>query len=440
MSENAKVLSLQKVAEKYKSMLLSKANVTGVAVGYKKVGGQLTGELSVVVFVRKKLPLSELRARDVIPPMLEGYRTDVVEAEFTALSQPSRTSRIRPAIGGISVGHYMITAGTITNIFYDYTKAEDETMPLVLVSNNHVIANCDLGRVGDPITQPGPFDGGVVPDDVIATLERWHPLTPGTRLIDGAVGTPVSQSDVSVEHYDFGVPKTPPAKPSLGMHILKGGRTTGLTEAIITYIDATLFVGYPQGTIPFAKQIIAEWNARWIGGGDSGSLAVEKDSKRCLGVCFAGTSDGKLGVMNNYTLFSSILKIGLPALLRIKVVDKDLKPVSAAVVTDENLGVALMTNASGEVWIGNYPIGTVARFTISHPDFATKSVEVSVQKQVQDVKFILEPKPPKVPSPLEMSVYSATYVGTLVGGFVVAQTILVPEIVTAFKEIKEVVK
>jgi hypothetical protein len=37
-------------------------------------------------------------------------------------------------------------------------------------------------------------------------------------------------------------------------------------------------------------------------------------------------------------------------------------------------------------------------------------------------------------------VYSATYVGTLVGGFVVAQTILVPEIVTAFKEIKEVVK
>jgi hypothetical protein len=63
-----------------------------------------------------------------------------------------------------------------------------------------------------------------------------------------------------------------------------------------------------------------------------------------------------------------------------------------------------------------------------------------VQKQVQDAQFILEPKPPKVPSPLEKSVYSATYVGTLVGGFVVAQTILIPEIVTAFKEIKEVVK
>jgi hypothetical protein len=313
-------------------------------------------------------------------------------------------------------------------------------MPLVLVSNNHVIANCDLGRVGDPITQPGPFDGGKVPDDVIATLERWHPLTPGARLIDGAVGTPVSQSDVSVEHYDFGVPKTPPANPSLGMHILKGGRTTGLTEAIITYIDATVYVGYPQGAILFAKQIIAEWTQRWMGGGDSGSLAVEKDSKRCLGVCFAANRAGTLGVMNNYALFSAILKIGLPALLRIKVVDKDLKPVSAAVVTDENFGVTIMTDASGKVLIGNYPIGTVARFTIGHPDFATKSVEVSVQKQVQDVTFILEPKPPKVPSPLEMSVYSATYVGTLVGGFVVAQTILVPEIVTAFKEIKEVVK
>jgi len=431
---------LQRVLAKYEKELLRKANVTGVAIGEKKVSGQPTGEICIVVFVRKKLPLTELRGRDVVPSMLDGYKTDVVEAEFFALAE-GRTSRIRPAKGGISVGHYQITAGTITNIFYDYTKATDDALnALTLTSNNHVIAHSDLGKSGDPVLQPGPADGGTIENDTIATLDRWYPLSPGARLIDGAVATPISQDDVTPSHYDFGVPSTPPTIPRIGMKIRKGGRTTGLTEAVISYVNATVYVsGYPQGAVQFTRQIIAEAGIPWIRGGDSGSLAVEKNTNKCLGVCFAGTTDGLMGVMNDYRLFSQILKIGLPALLRIKVTDREGKPISDAVVTEHASGTIALTDASGSVWIGNVPLQSKVLITASHPDFQTTETEVSVDNEVLDVQVKLSPKPPRVLTPAEVSAYAGTYLGVMLSGVMICQSVIVPELVVGFKELKEAI-
>ena len=66
--------------------LLKKANVVGVAIGYKEKGGQKTEIPSLVVMVRKKVPLSKLKARDVVPPEIDGVVTDVREVgEIKAL-------------------------------------------------------------------------------------------------------------------------------------------------------------------------------------------------------------------------------------------------------------------------------------------------------------------------------------------------------------------
>jgi hypothetical protein len=77
---------LKYIKNKYTDELMHKKNVVGTAIGYKEIKGQKTGVLSLVVMVRKKMPLSKLDTRDVIPPEIEGVVTDVRETgEIKAL-------------------------------------------------------------------------------------------------------------------------------------------------------------------------------------------------------------------------------------------------------------------------------------------------------------------------------------------------------------------
>jgi len=77
---------IREIKGKYTSELLRKTNVVGVAIGYKEKGGQKTEIPSLVVMVRKKVPLSKLKARDVVPPEIDGAVTDVREVgEIKAL-------------------------------------------------------------------------------------------------------------------------------------------------------------------------------------------------------------------------------------------------------------------------------------------------------------------------------------------------------------------
>ncbi|MDO9333637.1 MAG: hypothetical protein Q7T57_03840 [Dehalococcoidales bacterium] len=59
--------------------LLTKPNVVSVGRGRKKVGGVDTGKPCIVVGVKKKLPLSALKSKDIIPLRIGEEETDVVE-------------------------------------------------------------------------------------------------------------------------------------------------------------------------------------------------------------------------------------------------------------------------------------------------------------------------------------------------------------------------
>jgi len=178
--------------EKHQEMLLAKENVVGVATGHKIKEERDTGEPSVVVFVSQKIDKALIRPDDLIPETVEKFKTDVIETgeifagnigieekheeEKEEVGVEVLHWRIRPAKGGFSVGHHKITAGTIATCVYDLTPFPSIPRKYYLLSNNHVLANSNDAKIGDPILQPGPYDGGKIPADIIARLSRFVPI------------------------------------------------------------------------------------------------------------------------------------------------------------------------------------------------------------------------------------------------------------------------
>jgi hypothetical protein len=292
--------------------IFARANVVGVAVGNKVTGGRATDEPCIVVYVETKWPEAQLRHRDIVPRALGGVRTDVVETgRFHALrtaqaTDVDRTKHIRPAPGGVSIGHVQITAGTLGVL------ARRNGRP-VIVSNNHVLANQNAARIGDPILQPGPADGGRL-QDTIARLVDFVPIqfherrlgpvgrllapllalvglglkrlpTGRSNLVDAAVAEPIDARSVAPDILGIGRISRP-RDADIGMHVRKSGRTSGITEGRVTALDATVEVDYGGQTAVFREQIVSDLLSK---GGDSGSLVVD-ESARPVGLLFAGSA------------------------------------------------------------------------------------------------------------------------------------------------------
>lgn len=311
---------------KYEKNLRKHPYVKGVGVGYKKVGGKGTDQLSIVITVSKKQPKNLLTSKDLIPKTLGNIETDVVEIGFPR-ALISRTAKYRPSPCGVSIGHYAITAGTQGAV------VKDSEGKLYILSNNHVLANENNCSVGDEILQPGPYDGGKSPADVIAKLERWialegqvstcpvakvwaslynisnrliggktelHAYADGNNEVDCAIAKPVDENDLDSLILDIGKPKG--AKdPELDMVCKKSGRTTELTtDGPISLLDWSGDIGYSNGNLHFVGQgIIIKDN--FCAGGDSGSVILNQADDKVVGLLFAGS--------DNSTIFSPIRKV-----------------------------------------------------------------------------------------------------------------------------------
>lgn len=284
---------LATVLEAFRWTLHRLPNVVGVARGYKTVRGHVTDREGIMVLVTRKVPAEALERRGVVPTVLEGVPTDVVEVgEIRAML--GRTDRVRPAMPGVSVGHYRVTAGTLGAVVRELA-----TGVRLILSNNHVLANVTDGRdgraaVGDPVLQPGSYDGGTVASDRIASLWRFIPLyrsrsgAGGIRrlnLTDAALARPLADSDITPEVLEIGR-VAGVAEAVLGMSVKKSGRTTGVTQATVTGLRASVTVGYGDGTYGmFRDQILTGGMAS---GGDSGSLLLDR-SNFAVGLLFAGS-------------------------------------------------------------------------------------------------------------------------------------------------------
>jgi len=302
--------SYRKILNKYRNKMLPLNHVVGIGFGKKIKSNRTTEEDAIIIMVDKKLPEEELGKSDLVPQTLDNIKTDVQEIGILKLLSVPRSKKYRPAPGGVSIGHYKISAGTLGAIVQDNKTGE----PLIL-SNNHVLANITNGRdgrakTGDAILQPGSHDKGSN-DDVIGHLERFIPLKPSkgifnspTNIVDCAVAKPTNK-DI-VENNILGIGKINGVKEAeIDMNIIKSGRTTGVTEGTVRAIDSTVNVNIGENKEAiFTDQIVTSPISQ---GGDSGSLVLDKD-RNAVGLLFAGSNNAT--VCNKISNVMEELNIG----------------------------------------------------------------------------------------------------------------------------------
>lgn len=307
-----------------------RANVVGLGVGVKWTGGEPTGEPALLVLVTRKLEKQQMSAADLVPAQLSGMQTDVLSVgyPFAGCDAPpdpsadSLTGRARPALGGYSVGHYRISAGTIATSVYDILPGGSVSPPATgigvppryyLLSNNHVLANSNDASLGDPVLQPGRHDGGTDPLDRIARLSRFIPIvfeppTPRDRhdnLVDAAVAEGAF-ADLNREVYWTGPVRAWRRRGDVevGTPVQKTGRTTHYTVGRITATDATIDVGFGGGRVArFRDQIVT---TAISAGGDSGSLVTTLDGV-AVGLLFAGSTSATIA--NQIENVRSLLRV-----------------------------------------------------------------------------------------------------------------------------------
>lgn len=308
--------------------LMGLGNVNGVALGNRIKAGQETGEGVIQVYVSQKLPAELLTEKDTVPKKIKGVATDVLDVgEVFAGGGPAAAvgdprlmptdspgiqtlrRRIRPVKGGYSVGHFQITAGTIATCCYDAEPFPGIPPHYYILSNNHVLANSNAAQLGDPILQPGPIDGGTMPNDVVARLSRFVPI----RFIQGS-DAPCNFVDAAIAKGDFedldreiywvGHVKRMYLAPKVDDIVQKCGRTTNFTTGKVLGVNATVDVNFGGGRVArFCRQIVT---TPMSAGGDSGSLVTNVDEDG-VGLLFAGSS--AITIMNHLSFVQSLLRI-----------------------------------------------------------------------------------------------------------------------------------
>jgi hypothetical protein len=204
---------------------------------------------------------------------------------------PWPRQRHRPLAIGVSVAHYAVTAGTL-GCFVRRPGSD----ALLLLSNNHVLANENRGKVGDAILQPGALDGGRQPGDVAGALLDFVKLKKvGANLVDAAVADLADAVEAKPSNLR-GLGKLAGVGGGVirqGLVVQKLGRTTGKRSGRVTAFELdNLIVHFDLGPLEFTGQIEVEGETEpFAEGGDSGSLTVD-ESRRAVGLLFAVTPLG----------------------------------------------------------------------------------------------------------------------------------------------------
>lgn len=252
-------------------------------------------------------------AEPIAPQQAINYAASVFHADALASDEAhirlvhtgpidllSHRFRMRPAPGGVSIGHRDITAGTLGCLCKGKKAPRDERM--LVLSNNHVLANVNAGAAGDPIYQPGPHDGSTPPQNAIGILEQFVPIqTTAVNYVDCATAW-VDEDDVRADlvylrnqRPQFFRASSPTVSPRVNMTVGKSGRTTQMTAGRITEINAIIDVNLGNGQIArFVDQIAIQGLTAGLfsKGGDSGSLIWTWDADRHpVGLLFAGSQD-----------------------------------------------------------------------------------------------------------------------------------------------------
>jgi len=259
--------------------------------------------------------LEHEKYKDKVPDKIDGFKTEVIvigkikalsllqlekaKPPYTFSATVSRTGKVRPIVGGISLGvpedaYGGKMAGTLGLIVYGPNN------DLYILSNAHVIAMNSKAQflpLGTAVLQPGTYDVGTA-EDQVGVLYKYIKITFGPKgknyadaaiakiTIDNYLVSEVLDSDNQNTYKISGITEV-----SIGDTVRKSGRTTGVTTNTVFDTGATVKVWYTLSKWAiFYDQILVR--QPFIESGDSGSPVdkpVDKDGA-FVGLAFAGSS------------------------------------------------------------------------------------------------------------------------------------------------------
>ncbi|WP_405860972.1 S1 family peptidase [Streptomyces sp. NBC_00090] len=274
--------------------------IRGVAVG---LGGPYAegapGQPVLQVYVAERLTADQVRAllaETMNVPVGRDVPIEVIHSGI--IRAASGAFRTRPAPGGISVGHYLFSAGTMGCLAVGRSGAAANK--LLCVSCNHVLAQNNNATLGDYLIQPGPADGGdpFTSADQIAVLENYGILDfSGKRnYVDCAVGWCFPDRVTrSLFHLVGGVVQyfaisSQTRAATQNMWVGKMGKVSQLTYGMVTSTNWSGTIDYGDGDVAYFDRQISISNPGYTFGhrGDSGSIIWTADAAtNPVGLLFA---------------------------------------------------------------------------------------------------------------------------------------------------------
>lgn len=199
----------------------------------------------------------------------------------TAVGSAGSSARMRPAMGGDSVGHQ--NGGNASGSFG--CLVEDSAGRQLILSCNHVLADVNRCNLGDAIWQPGIRYGGSSRDQ-IARLRDFEPLT-----VDGATDNFMDAAIALVDNPADAMPgirrigsvakRQDPAPPS-GPLYLTGPESASIVIGEFYSRSASMNVRHPGIGIAVMEHqyLIDPQNGPSFGKlGDSGAIVVDQDNE-----------------------------------------------------------------------------------------------------------------------------------------------------------------
>lgn len=324
-------VGIQDIPEDIRREIEEHANVVGEGIGLEQTDEEgLTDRVAVVVFVEKKLDESELDESDVLPETIEidgeelpvdVQEVGVVRAQETVGVAPpgadplavhdvvplemdenadvqaavegfGRVKKMRPAPAGVSIGHPDVTAGTLGS-----SPLRTRHGKTVFLTNNHVAAASGDASVGDPVLQPGKFDGGTLQDG-IGTLLEFSTITFGSngKNVSDSALVEIVPDHVQTDLFELQEDIRGWEEAVVGQFYTKTGRTTGVTRG--RCIARNVNIGVNFGSKGIANFVGLDAFEDMSAGGDSGSIIGIERPEGFYGtsLLFAGSSQATFAV------------------------------------------------------------------------------------------------------------------------------------------------
>lgn len=298
--------SAEEVLEKYRDMIMSHPDVTGIHIGYKRVAVKTENgvedlianppKMSICVHVTRKLDVSDPECAWAIPPFFNGIPTDVQASNFqkSDIENPSDTQfqPVSKIQGGIAIRRKSDGNNVFGTLGFVVKFAGIDHY----LTNDHV-----AGPEGSEIVQP---PGGSVNSVIGETRRSKKSLTVDAAIVKrkGSLSREQTILGFDADPDDFVEGEV--LDMNVGDEVILIGANTNETRGIVDSVSGQVTI---PGQGEFVGQILIKplpgATSPITGGGNSGGVVLLPRSNggyKLVGLLHASTDDGQVAVATHF--------------------------------------------------------------------------------------------------------------------------------------------